>query len=104
MKFTLRSAVDHVNTWHPQGGTSFSNALEAAFAVEGVQAIYFLSDGEDYDYSGRLLERVRLLSRTKQVHLHTTAFYASSAGQNTLQHLAEATGGTYLKYGDEQEY
>ena len=79
------------------------NHLEAAFAVEGVQAIYFLSDGEDYDNSGRLLARVNLLSQNKRVHLHTTAFYASSTGQQTMKALAEATGGTYLNYGDEDD-
>jgi hypothetical protein len=99
----LRSAVQHVQSWNPQGGTNFSSALEAAFAVEGVQAIYFLSDGEDYDYSGRLLARVNLLSQNKKVHLHTTAFYASAAGQQTMKALAEATGGTYLNYGHEDD-
>ena len=99
----LRSAVQHVQSWNPQGGTNFSSALEAAFAVEGVQAIYFLSDGEDYDNSGRLLARVNLLSQNKRVHLHTTAFYASAAGQQTMKALAEATGGTYLNYGHEDD-
>jgi len=94
----LRSAVQHVSTWQPQGGTCFRSALQAAFAVEGVEAIYFLSDGED---SHSNMEWVREVSRTKKVHLHTTAFYASAAGQETLKQLAEATGGTYLKYGDD---
>ena len=97
----LRSAVQHVSTWQPQGGTCFRSALQAAFAVEGVEAIYFLSDGEDNDNEEQTLEWVREVSRTKKVHLHTTAFYASAAGQETLKQLAEATGGTYLKYGDD---
>jgi hypothetical protein len=78
-KANLDAAAHHVQGWEPEGGTDFEVALDAAFGVEGVQAVYLLSDGEHYGNTERLLDKVRRLSRGDEVRCHATAFHARGA-------------------------
>ena len=96
-KENLKGACKFVNTWQPNGGTDFDVALEAAFSVPGVQAVFFLSDGE-YQADANLIEKVRRWSKHGQIHCHTTAFFASPSGQRLLEEIAKVTNGTYFQY------
>ncbi len=72
-------------------------AIEAAFSVPNIQAVYFLSDGEVYDDTTALVETTRRLS-LGHIHCHTTAFFAEPSGQELLREMAEVTGGEYLNF------
>jgi hypothetical protein len=102
-KANLDAATQHVQGWEPLGGTDFEVALDAAFGVEGVQAVYLLSDGEHYGDTERLLDKVRRLSRGGEVHCHATAFHAPSDGRELMRAIAEATGGTFEAHGDAED-
>jgi ubiquitin-protein ligase/Mg-chelatase subunit ChlD len=96
----LKAAASEVEGWHPNGGTSFRDALNAAFKVHQVEEIYFLSDGEDYMNMGELDQMLQRLSRNGAIRCHTTAFFAPPNGQQVLQAIAKATGGSYVAFGD----
>ena len=95
----LDSAVKYVHGWNADGGTNLEAALDLAFAVEKVQAVFLLSDGEVED-SEAIVERARRLSRNGEIHCHTTTFYAPASGQAMLEQIAKATNGSYFKFGE----
>ena len=96
----LRDATQFVRNWEPDGGTNFVSALEAAFRVQDVQVVYFLSDGEDGNSVGELTQLVKRLSRDGEIQCHTTSFFAPPSGQALLRAMAEAGKGTFVQFGE----
>lgn len=92
----LDAASRFIESCQPDGGTDFNAALTAAYGVKDVSAVFFLSDGEDYDTG--LREKVKALSLNGKIPCHTTAFFASSTGQELLKSIATITGGSYLMF------
>ena len=95
----LAAATKYVSRWEPTGGTNFPDALQTAFSVPGVEAVYLLSDGEVYG-ERELVAQVRTLSRNGEIKCNTTAFFAPPTGQSLLKAIAEATGGSFVSFGD----
>jgi len=82
----------------PHGGTNIMDALRTAFRIPGIEAVYLISDGEDYDVS---LEEVRRLSGGGRIQCHTTAFCSSSDGRTLLESIATATKGSFAYFDEE---
>jgi hypothetical protein len=91
-------AMSFVNGQNPRGGTEFTSALNAAFTIPDVQAVYFLSDGEVYDSIDDIVNLVGRLSKNGQIVCHTTSFFAETSGKFLLQRMAKITNGTYLDF------
>jgi Mg-chelatase subunit ChlD len=97
---SLDAASKFVRNWYPTGGTNYPAALHTAFSVPGVEAVYLLSDGEVWG-DAELLSLVRRLSRNGEIQCNTTAFFAPESGQQLLKAIADATNGSYVKFGDD---
>ena len=95
-------AVEYVNTLEADGGTFLCNALECAFAIPGVAALYLISDGEPNGdtYSGveDTLHRVQewsIGSDGRQIVCHTTALCVQNQPEclSLMRGIAQVTGG-----------
>lgn len=78
----------------PMGATAIYDALEFAFALEGLDTIYLLTDGQPgggkIDSVRRIRELVRQWNATKHITIHCVAI---GGDNNLLRGLAEDTGG-----------
>jgi len=92
----INNALEHVKRWRPKGRTCYVPPLEAAFRVEGIQAVYFVSDGEPFEEEDDVMQCLLKLGKYRNIPCHTTAFGATTAGKNILQKMAEVTGGSFL--------
>ena len=95
----IRDAVRYIRgpNFNPNGGTNFEAALEMAFTMPSVQAVYLLSDGEYFGESESLFRKVENWSRTNGTVCHTTAFCASKQGGDFLKKLAEISNGSFME-------
>ncbi len=82
----------------PRGGTWLFDGLKAALQLEGVEAIYLLSDGEPsggrFTQADRILEELRTLNQIRRAQIHCVAVGLKS---KLLRELAAGTGGTYTE-------
>jgi Mg-chelatase subunit ChlD len=92
----VQEAISFVRSgaFRPSGGTNIMAALEIAFEVPNVEAVYLISDGED-EVS---IPALRAMSRQGRVQCHTTAFCSGPEGCRILEQIAAATGGSYAFY------
>lgn len=90
----INLALRFVDQAYPRGGTIISQAVEFAYTLPNIQAVYLLSDGEsDWHDMHRQLAR---LSKNKTIPCHTTAFMTGEDGAQLLSDIAAATGGEFL--------
>ena len=98
-------ALERLAQARPSGGTNTYGALAAAYAMVGVETIYFLSDGTptqgDFTREGDILAEVREWQRTAPKALHTIAFLLGdyrgddkAAARAFMRELALAGNGT----------
>jgi hypothetical protein len=105
-----RAAARFVRSLQPDGDTNIYEALEAAFAHEDADTIYFLSDGSPnrgpVTIPDDILGATRQWDAGRGVRLHTVAFLAGDAeafgvvenkgmSERFLRALAEAHGGSF---------
>jgi hypothetical protein len=94
----VADALGFVRQWEAGGGTDILAALEACFSMDGVQAVYLLSDGEVYNCDAVVEAAARLSKRGGGIQCHTTSFFAPLSGQHMLARVAEVTGGSFLHF------
>jgi uncharacterized protein YegL len=79
------------------GSTSAKAALEAAFRIANIDAIFFLSDGQPTDASAdEILRLVTTRNRTKRVVVNTVGL-GEDQDENFMRTLASQNGGQYFK-------
>ncbi|HEU4561989.1 MAG TPA: hypothetical protein VFS20_29450 [Longimicrobium sp.] len=94
------AALPWIGMQSASGGTSIRAALQAAFAVRGVDAIYLLSDGEPTDADpNTILAEVAQWNRTRRVRVHTIGV-GDDRGEPFLCALAEQNNGLYTYDGE----
>jgi von Willebrand factor type A domain/HEAT repeats len=108
-----RQATRFVQSLQPDGDTNIHDALQAAFANEGVDTIYFLTDGNPNRGEVTALDdihgAVRQWNAGRGVRLHTVAFLAGDPelfgvaenkgmSERFLRALAEAHDGTFTMF------
>jgi len=106
-------AAGFVRDLRPEGGTNISGALEAAFAYEDVDTIYFLSDGTPTEGELRtnadILAAIRQWNAGRGVRLNAVAFLAGDGeawgvaedkgmAERSLRALADANDGTFALF------
>eukprot|EP01086_Lenisia_limosa_P008255 TRINITY_DN2926_c0_g1_i1.p1 TRINITY_DN2926_c0_g1~~TRINITY_DN2926_c0_g1_i1.p1 ORF type:complete len:348 (+),score=100.92 TRINITY_DN2926_c0_g1_i1:118-1044(+) len=105
---TLERAAAEKDSWQLEGGTNTEGALRAAMGIDGVVAVFFLSDGMpsvgDTD-ENRLVELAATLSKQgggdEPIKVNTIALVAGEnryeedkeAAKRFMRRLADATGG-----------
>lgn len=88
-------AVVHVNGLSADGGTPIREALERAFAVPGVTAVFLMTDGQPTDASpSEIIASTRTLN-DGTVRLHTIGL-GPDQDADFLRELATANGGQYV--------
>jgi len=103
----LFSAVQYVQTWTASGGTDTKAALVAAYATDGVEAVYLLSDGMPNGSADDIITSAKAWAKNGAIPCNTIALVAggseSAAQKNAalafMERLANATGGTYRGLG-----
>jgi hypothetical protein len=94
------AALPWIATRSADGGTSIRAALQAAFAVRGVDAIYLLSDGEPTDATPEaILAEVRRWNAGRRVRVHTIGV-GNEQGEAFLCQLADQNNGLYTYDGE----
>lgn len=90
------TALAQIEALVPRGGTNVHAALQRAFASDGVDTIYLLSDGSpsagEITDPDELADEVARWNRTRQVRIHCISIGADSA---MLKRIAEDSGGEY---------
>ncbi|KAL8175482.1 UNVERIFIED_CONTAM: hypothetical protein K2H54_026229 [Gekko kuhli] len=95
-------AVQWVSTFRAHGNTSILKALQRAFHLQGVEALYVLTDGKPDTSCTLVLQEIEALRKQRAVTIHTISFNCSDRGANDfLKRLAWQTGGRYHRcHGD----
>ncbi|XP_060117023.1 von Willebrand factor A domain-containing protein 3A [Heteronotia binoei] len=89
-------AVQWVSTFRAHGNTSILKALQRAFHLHGVEALYVLTDGKPDTSCTLILQEIEMLRKQRAVPIHTISFTCSDRGANDfLKKLAWQTGGRY---------
>ncbi|XP_053132699.1 von Willebrand factor A domain-containing protein 3A isoform X3 [Hemicordylus capensis] len=93
---SCHDAVQWVSTFQAHGNTTILKALRRAFGLQGVEALYVLTDGKP-DTSCRLvLKEIEMLLKEHAVRIHTVSFNCSDREAiDFLKKLACQTGGRY---------
>ena len=99
------AALELIESVRPSGTTDAGHALEAAMQLkntsgEGVEVVYFLSDGFDLDpQNSRLFaEKVNRLRNVyaRNAVLHTIGFDTQPQDRQMLRRLAQEAGGAFI--------
>jgi hypothetical protein len=94
------AAIPWIMSQSANGATAIRGALQAAFSVRGVDAIYLLSDGEPTDASQQqILADVARWNAGRRVRLHTIGV-GNEQGEPFLCALAEQNNGLYTYDGE----
>ncbi|XP_065066102.1 von Willebrand factor A domain-containing protein 3A-like isoform X2 [Rhopilema esculentum] len=94
-----KKAIEWISQFEAYGGTCTIDALKLAFQVEGLDAIYLLSDGKPDTSTSSVLREVATLHAEKKLKIHTISFNCEDSIANRfLQLLATQTGGRYHRY------
>ncbi|HEY1406579.1 MAG TPA: VWA domain-containing protein [Spirochaetota bacterium] len=79
------------------GGTNALSAIKKAFAVKGVDTIFFLSDGQPSDASpDQILKEVEKINKKKRVTVHAIGL-GDDKDEKFMKALAEDNGGKYIE-------
>jgi hypothetical protein len=93
-KATRDESIKWSDRHRPRGGTAIYDALEFAFAQEGLDTIYLLTDGQPSGGKINNGQRIRELVRQWNAVKHITIHCVAIGGENgLLRGLAEDTGG-----------
>ena len=104
-KGTLTPATDstkalgyaYVSNLDTEGGTKALSGLRTAFSVQGVDTIFFLSDGQPSDASpDEIIRQVGKMNKNKKVKLHTIGLGDDKNAQ-FMKELADDNGGKYIE-------
>ncbi|MBI4612829.1 MAG: HEAT repeat domain-containing protein [Planctomycetes bacterium] len=91
-------AIEFTRKQAPRGGTNIFDALAAAIQTEGVDTVFFLTDGDpsagQYTDPDDILREIGRLNRTRRVKIHAIAL---GGARPFLAKLARATGGEYVE-------
>lgn len=99
------TALELIESVRPSGSTDAEHALEQAMQLKdvsgnGVEAVYFLTDGFDLDSENSRLfaEKVNRLrnAHASNAVLHTIGFDAQPRDRQMLRRLAQNTGGAFV--------
>ncbi|XP_054849648.1 von Willebrand factor A domain-containing protein 3A [Eublepharis macularius] len=95
-------AVQWLSTFRAHGNTSILKALQRAFLLQGIEALYVLTDGKPDTSCSLVLQEIEVLRKKRVVTIHTISFNCSDRGANDfLKKLACQTGGRYHRcHGD----
>jgi hypothetical protein len=109
----IDTATDRIYSWEAEGETNLFAALEAAYRLPNLNAVYLLSDGEPTvgtTDKAKILESVDRWSRVSSVNTdsagphnccrvpcHPTALMTSQACTDLLADIAQITGGELLE-------
>uniref|UniRef100_A0ACB8FLF9 Uncharacterized protein n=1 Tax=Sphaerodactylus townsendi TaxID=933632 RepID=A0ACB8FLF9_9SAUR len=89
-------AVQWASTFRAHGNTSILKALQRAVRLQGVEALYVLTDGKPDTSCTLILQEIETLRKTQAITIHTISFNCSDGGANNfLKSLAAQTGGRY---------
>ncbi|XP_077172811.1 von Willebrand factor A domain-containing protein 3A isoform X1 [Paroedura picta] len=89
-------AVQWVSTFRAHGNTSILRALQRALHLQGVEALYVLTDGKPDSSCALILQEIKMLRKHHAVPIHTISLNCSDRGANDfLKKLACQTGGRY---------
>uniref|UniRef100_A0ABM5F0R3 von Willebrand factor A domain-containing protein 3A n=1 Tax=Pogona vitticeps TaxID=103695 RepID=A0ABM5F0R3_9SAUR len=89
-------AVQWLSTFRAHGNTSILKALQRAFALQDVEALYVLTDGKPDTSCTLVLKEIGTLMKKRAVKIHTISFNCSDRRANDfLKKLAFQTGGRY---------
>ncbi len=118
-RFTVLTFSDNVDAWNDtlqtatgtsrasgyafiqgleaNGGTSALRGLKHAFTIQGVDTIFFLSDGYPSDASSsRILKEVQKLNRSRNVVIHAIGL-GDNKDEAFMRALAAENGGKYVE-------
>lgn len=100
----INNIIREVKQWRANGGTSITAALTLAYSLDGLDAVYLLSDGEDRVNLAELKTMCSGKASQAPIPCHTTSLCASNSGQKLLEDIAKVTGGEYrqVSYAPEQ--
>jgi hypothetical protein len=94
-----RVAQGYVAQLSAEGGTPLLSALQQAYAVEGVEVIFLVSDGKPTDAAAaRILGMLPQLDRSRNIVVNTVGI-GPDQDQELLCELARRTGGFYVREG-----
>jgi len=99
LNISTRSALrKHLEAQEPSGGTNIYDALEMALRHDGVDTIFFLSDGAPvtgkYVTTPEILRGVRELNELRRITIHCVSLGGDS---NLVRQLAAQNGGRYTR-------
>jgi hypothetical protein len=90
----LKRALSFINRTQASGGTNIRQAVEYAYRLPNIAAVYLLSDGEDY--WPQASHEVRKWSQNGKIPCHATSFMCDSGEGSLLAEIAQASGGEFL--------
>ncbi|XP_062999114.1 von Willebrand factor A domain-containing protein 3A [Elgaria multicarinata webbii] len=95
-------AAQWLSMFRAHGNTSILKALQRAFSLQDVEALYVLTDGKPDTSCNLVLKEIEMLLRKRTIKIHTISFNCSDSGANDfLKKLAFQTGGRYHRcHGD----
>ncbi|XP_061456287.1 von Willebrand factor A domain-containing protein 3A [Rhineura floridana] len=95
-------AVQWLSMFKAHGNTSILKALQRAFSLQDVEALYVLTDGKPDTSCSLVLNEIEMLLKKRAVIIHTISFNCSERGANDfLKKVAFQTGGRYHRcHGD----
>ncbi|XP_029140920.1 von Willebrand factor A domain-containing protein 3A [Protobothrops mucrosquamatus] len=95
-------AAQWVSLFQAHGNTSILKALQRAFGLEEVEALYILTDGKPDTSCNLILKEIEALTKSRAVTIHTISFNCLDRVANDfLKKLAFQTGGRYHRcHGD----
>ncbi|XP_015743008.2 von Willebrand factor A domain-containing protein 3A [Python bivittatus] len=95
-------AAQWASLFQAHGNTSILKALQRAFSLHEVEALYMLTDGKPDTSCSLILKEMEMLRKKRAITIHTISFNCSDRVANDfLKKLAFQTGGRYHRcHGD----
>ncbi|KAJ7305852.1 hypothetical protein JRQ81_010218 [Phrynocephalus forsythii] len=99
---SCHDAVQWLSMFQAHGNTSILKALQRAFALPDIEALYVLTDGKPDTSCSLVLKEIEMLMKKHAVKIHTISFNCTDRRANDfLKKLASQTGGRYHRcHGD----
>jgi HEAT repeat protein len=99
----VRKAIDtFLKRDSPGGNTNVEDALRAALAMDDIDTLFFLGDGEPnrgpYVLSSRIRPYFWTLNRRRKIVVHTISVGADESGESLLRTLAKENRGRIVTY------
>jgi len=99
---TRKAVGTYLKRDSPGGNTNVEDTLRAALAMDDIDTVFFLGDGNPnrgpYVLSSRIRSHFRTLNRRRKLVVHTISIGADESGASLLRRLANENGGSAVRY------